>query len=197
MARRKRRRSRRAVVVMTNPRRRSRRSRRRNPGRIMRRRRRGGFRRRRNPGTGAGIKGAVKSVFMVAVPALVAGGLANFIDAKIADKHILLRIGAKLAQAAGAAMLFRRRPVIAYAAMGAAIGSIGGEFGTRMGGGVVVGGTPIAKAQGVAALITEDRNTMAVLVEGMGRIGYQIDNNVSLGDAQALPAGQYQDVNLG
>lgn len=149
----------------------------------------------RNPG-GPGIKSALRGVFMVGVPALAAGAVASFIDAKwLSDKNIVIRILAKVAQAAAAGMLFRRRPVIAYASMGAIIGSVGGDFGTRLAGGAVVGATPIAKAQGVAALITEPV-TMGVLVEGMRGMGYQIDNNVSLGGD--LPGGgQYQDVNLG
>lgn len=196
MARRRRRsvgarRSRRAVMV-NPPRRRH--------GRRVRHggRRRMHHRRRRNPGMGGGIKGALKTVFMAAIPALGGGFVANFIDAKfLADKNIVVRILAKLAQAGAAAMLFRNKPVIAYATMGAIIGSVGGDFGTRMAGGVVVGATPVAKAQGVAALITEDPRTMGVLVEGMRGMGYQIDSNVSLGDPSALPAGSYQDVNLG
>lgn len=191
MARRRhsRRRRSRAMVVMTNPRRRRR-------GRSLTRRRRHGRRRMRNPG-GPGFKGALRSVFMVGVPAIGAGALANFVDAKfLADKHIVIRVLAKVVQAALAGMMFRRRPVVAYASMGAIIGSIGGDFGTRLAGGAVVGATPIAKAQGVAALIEEDPRTMGVLVEGMRGMGYQIDNNVSLGGE--LPGGgQYQDVNLG
>lgn len=162
-------------------------------------RRRVHHRRRRNPGgPGIGIKGALRSVFVTAVPALGAGFVANFIDAKfLSDKNIVIRILAKVAQAAACGALFRRRPVMAYASMGAVLGSIGGDFGTRVAGGVIVGATPVAKAAGVAALITEDPRTMGVLVEGMRGMGYSIDNNVSLGDPSALPAGSYQDVNLG
>ena len=147
---------------------------------------------------GGGIKGAIKGVFMAAIPAIGAGGVAAFIDAKwLSDKNVIWRILAKLAQAAAWGAAFRRRPIIAYSAMGAAIGSIGGDFGTRLAGGVVVGASPVAKAQGVAALITEDPRTMGVLVTGMRGMGYQIDTNVSLGDGGALSPGQYQDVNLG
>ncbi len=195
MARRRRthRSRRRAAVIMVNPRRR-----RRHHARRPHSRRRMHHRRRRNPGMGGGIKGAVRQVFMTAIPALGGGFVANFIDAKfLADKNIVIRILAKLAQATLAGVLFRSRPVVAYATMGAVIGSVGGDFGTRMAGGVVVGATPIAKAQGVAALITEDPRTMGVLVEGMRGMGFHIDSNVSLGDPSALPAGSYQDVNLG
>ncbi len=199
MARRRRTRGRRrAAVIMVNPRRRRRTHarRRRGPAHHYRSRRR--HSRRRNPGMGGGVKGALKSVFMTAIPALGGGFVANFIDAKfLADKNIVIRILAKVAQAALAGVMFRSRPVIAYATMGSIIGSVGGDFGTRMAGGVVVGATPIAKAQGVAALITEDPRTMGVLVEGMRGMGYQIDSNVSLGDNNALPTGSYQDVNLG
>lgn len=188
---------RRAVVRMVNPRR-ARRSVRRRRG-APRRMRRVHHRRRRNPGgPGGGIKGALRSVFVTAVPALGAGFVANFIDAKfLSDKNIVIRVLAKVAEAAACGMLFRSKPVMAYASMGAVLGSIGGDFGTRVAGGVVVGATPVAKAAGVAALITEDPRTMGVLVEGMRGMGYSIDNNVSLGDPQALPAGSYQDVNLG
>lgn len=156
-------------------------------------------RRRRNPGgPSSGIKGALRGVFMTAIPAVVAGGVANFIDAKfLSDKNIVIRILAKLAQAAAAGALFRRKPVIAYATMGAVMGSIGGDFGTRLAGGAVVGAAPAAKAAGVAALITEDPRTMGVLVEGMRGMGYALDSNVSLGDGGALAPGSYQDVNLG
>lgn len=145
-----------------------------------------------------GIKGAVRQVFMAGVPALAGGFAANFIDTKwLSTQNPLVRIGAKVAEAAIAAVLFRKKPVIAYATMGAILGSIGGDYGTQFAGGVVVGSAPAAKAAGVAALITEDPRTMGVLVEGMRGMGYSIDNNVSLGDPQALPAGSYQDVNLG
>jgi hypothetical protein len=196
MARRRTHRSRRrAAVIMVNPRRRRRaHARRRNPSHRRRR-----FSRRRNPGmSSGGIKGAVRSVFMAAIPAVGAGFVANFIDAKfLSAQNIVVRVLAKVAQAAAAAMLFRGKPVMAYSAMGGVLGSIGGDFGTQFAGGAVVGATPVAKAAGVAALITEDPRTMGVLVEGMRGMGYQIDSNVSLGDAASLPVGSYQDVNLG
>lgn len=193
MARRRHRaRRRRAAIVMVNPRR-MRRHRRRNPGRVRHHRRR-----RRNPEGGGGIKAAARGVFMTAIPALGGGFVSSFIDSKwLSDQSIVVRVLAKLGQAIAAAMIFRRRPVVAYAAMGGIIGSIGGDFGTRMGGGAVVGGTPGAKAAGVAALITEDPRAMGVLVQGMRGMGYQIDSNVSLGDMTPLPSGSYEDVNLG
>lgn len=183
-------RRRRAAIIMVNPRRRRHR-RRMNPRRIR-------HRRRRNPDMGGGFKAAARSVFMTAVPALGGGFVSSFIDAKwLADQSTIVRVLAKLGQAIAAAFMFRRKPVIAYAAMGGIIGSIGGDFGTRMAGGAVVGGTPAAKATGVAALITEDPRAMGVLVTGMRGMGYQIDSNVSLGDMTPLPAGSYEDVNLG
>lgn len=195
-AKHRRRRASRAVVVMSNPRRRRRRT------RGMRRRggyrtRRGGvrYRRRRNPG-GPGVKSALRGVFMAGIPAILAGGVSGFIDAKwLANQNVVVRIAAKVGLAGVAAMMLRRRPIAAYAAMGAIVGSQGYEFGVRMGGGVIAGGTPQAKAAGVAALITEDPRTMGVLVQAMQ--GLRLDNNVSLGDPSALAPGTYQDVNLG
>jgi len=197
MARRKRRRrARRAAVIMMNPRRRRRRHSR---ARFHpRRRRRHHVRRRINPGMGGGIKGALKNAFMVGVPAIGAGFVSNFVDAKwLSDKHVVIRMGAKLVEATLAGLFFRRRPVIAFASMGAILGSIGGEFGVRAAGGVVVGSSPVSKGQGAAALITEDPRAMGVLVTTMQGMGYQLDQNVSLGDYPALQPGSYADVNLG
>lgn len=197
MARRKHRRRRaRAAVIMMNPRRRRRRRHHR-PHRVRRH-----HRRRRNPGFGTGIKSALRQTFMTGIPAIVAGGLSGFIDSKfLSARSLLLRIAAKIGEAAAAGMLLRRRPVAAYAAMGAIIGSVGYEQGVAFAGGVIAGASPAAKAAGVQALITEDPRTMGVLVRSMQGMGYTLDQNVSLGAGTALdsglPVNSYTDVNLG
>lgn len=186
------------AVVMTNPRRRRRRSSTRSRRMNPRRRRRMFHRRRRNPGMGGGgIKTALKAVFMTGIPALAAGGVSGFIDSKfLSTKSAIVRILAKVGEAAAIAMLFRRRPAMAFAAMGGVLGSIGYEQGVSFAGGAIVGASPAAKAAGVAALVTEDPRAMGVLVESMRGMGLQLDNNVSLSGDNALPVGSYQDVNL-
>lgn len=159
------------------------------------------MRRRHNPGMG-GIKGALKGVVKVGVPALVAGGISGFVDSKfLSSQSFLIRTLVRLAEAAAVGFAFKRNPVMAYSAMGGILGSIGYEQGVRFAGGAVVGSTPVSKAAGVSALITEDPRAMGVLVQSMRGMGLQLDTGVSLGAGTALdsglPANSYVDVNLG
>lgn len=190
MARRRRHNRRRRRVAMANPRRHRRRHnrRRRRPHFV---RARGRFyRRRSNPG----IAAALKTVFAAGIPALGAGAVAGFVHNRwFIGSSKLVQIGVKVAQAAVWGMLFRRRPVVAYAAMGAALGSIGNDFGANFAGN---------KAAAVAALIQESPQAMGVLVNAMQGMGLQLDTGVSLGEAgtaldSGLPANSYTDVNLG
>jgi len=196
MARRRHRRNRRRRnVAMANPRRRRNRRRRhaRRPNRrhyAARRRNRRHYGRRRNPG----IRAALKTVFASAVPAIGAGAVAGFLDAKfLADKGKLMRIGARVVQAAVWGFMFRSKPVAAYSAMGAVLGTIGTDLGIKFSGSAYA---PIA------ALIQENPSAMGVLVNAMQGMGLQLDTGVSLGDAgtaldSGLPANSYTDVNLG
>lgn len=151
---------------------------------------------------GGGIKAMLGQTFRVGVPAIIGGGLSGFIDAKfLSAKPLIVRIAAKVAQAVAAGMLFRSKPMTAAATMGAIIGSVGYEQGVGFGGGVVAGGSPAAKAAGVAALVLEDPRAMGVLIKSMNGMGLQLDQNVSLGSGTgldtSLPANSFVDVNLG
>jgi hypothetical protein len=171
-----------APAVQTNPRRKSmaRKRRRRAHGGGGKRRRRARRRatavlinprrkRRRNPGFSIGA--GVKDMTRVLLPA-AAGGLAmGFIDSKfLGDTSIIVRLGAKLALTVGAAMLLRKKPSAAYAAMGAILGSGTYDVGVRAAGGVIAA----SKAQGMkelAALAAEDGQSMGLLqreMQGMG-----------------------------
>jgi hypothetical protein len=146
--------------------------------------------RRRNPG----IRAALKTVFAAGIPAIGAGAVAGFLDGKFfATQSKLIRIGARVAQAAVWGFVFRRKPVMAYSAMGAVLGSIGTDLGIKFSGNAYA---PIA------ALIQENPQAMGVLVNAMQGMGLQLDTGVSLGDAgtaldSGLPANSYTDVNLG
>jgi len=154
-----------------------RRRRRRNPGRHMHRHRRHrrphGYRRRhhrrrRNPGMGGGIGAMVKRTISNTVPAVIGGGVMAVIDNKLLSTFSpLVRTIGKLGVAAVAGRVLRKRPAAAYLTMGAMLGTIGYEWGTRFLGGVVAASKPQGMRQ-LAMLIREDPAAMSALVTSQG-----------------------------
>lgn len=75
---------------------------------------------------GGRVGGALKFTLATAVPAVAAGAVASFVDAKfLADKSQPVQIGGKLALGLAAAVALRSRPVTAAAIMGGIFGNIG------------------------------------------------------------------------
>lgn len=156
-----RRRRRNPGALMVNPRRRRRRVRRRNPHR----------RRRRNPGIGSYAKQGLKDIAIAAIPATLGGILIGFVDAKLLGPlgTIGRNIG-KLIVAAGGAALLRKRlgPVGTGVFMGSIVGTMGHEFGVRLGGGMVT----MTKREGVRELVemaatdAETQAELGALVDG-------------------------------
>jgi hypothetical protein len=162
-----RRRRRNPGALMVNPRRRRRRrARRSNP-------RRRHHRRRRNPGIGAYAKQGIRDIAIAAIPATLGGILIGFVDAKLLGPMgtIGRNIG-KLLVTAGAAALLRKKlgPVGTGVMTGAILGTIGHEFGVRIGGGMVT----MTKREGVRELVemaatdAETQAELGALVEGEG-----------------------------
>ncbi len=162
-----RRRRRNPGALMVNPRRRRRRrARRSNP-------RRRHHRRRRNPGIGSYAKQGIKDIAIAAIPATLGGILIGFVDAKLLGPMgtIGRNIG-KLLVTAGAAALLRKKlgPVGTGVMTGAILGTIGHEFGVRLGGGMVT----MTKREGVRELVemaatdAETQQELGALVEGEG-----------------------------
>lgn len=122
---------------------------------------------RRNPG----FVGAAKETLFAALPAVAAGAGIGFVDTKIlAGRSIIIRVGAKLGAAAVAAMALRSRPKMAFATMGAILGTVGYEGGVRVGGGVIAA----SKTQGMkelAAMAAEDEQSLGLLQEEMKGMG--------------------------
>lgn len=146
---------------MVNPRRRRRRARRRNPHR----------RRRRNPGIGSYAKQGFKDIAIAAIPATIGGILIGFIDAKLLGPlGTIGRNVGKLLVTAGAAALLRKKlgPGGTGVMTGAILGTIGHEFGVRLGGGMVT----MTKREGVRELVemaatdAETQAELGALVEG-------------------------------
>jgi len=167
-----RRRSRRgAIMVISNPRRR--RGRRRNPGGI----------RLRNPG--GSMMSAGKEALGAMIPATVGAAAFSFAETKwLRGLNPVVRIGARLAGAAGSAMLLRKRPAMAYATMGAIIGGFGTEIGVRAAGGVVAAGGKQGMRE-IAAIASDDPEQLSALydeMQGMGLLSQTGDDMPSLGD---------------
>lgn len=180
--------SRRTVVVVSNPKRRRRKSKgarimakhrrtrrhgtvaRKNPHRKHRRRnpfRR--HRRRRNPG-GGGMVSIVKSTIASAIPAIAAGGVMAFLDAKLlGDKAMPVQVLGKLAAAGAVGYLLRNRPRTSALAMGAMLGGLGYQLAAQLNGGVIAT-NPKDAAKQISALIRQDPRAMSALVNTDGSL---------------------------
>src|SRR5687767_296888 len=155
-----RRRRRNPGALMVNPRRRKRRARRSNPRR----------RRRRN-GIGSYARAGLKDIAIAAIPATLGGILIGFVDAKLLGPlgTIGRNIG-KLLVAAGGAALLRKKlgPAGTGVFLGSIVGTIGHEFGVRLGGGMVT----MTKREGVRELVemaatdAETQAELGALVDG-------------------------------
>jgi hypothetical protein len=152
-------------ALMVNPRRRRRRARRANP-------RRRHHRRRRNPG---GLqrfaKAGLHDIMVAAVPATIGGLVIGFVDSKfLGTMGTIGRNIGKLLTAVMVGTLGRRflGPVGTGVAMGAVLGTIGHEFGVKLGGGMVA----MTKGEGVRELVemaatdAETQAELGALIEG-------------------------------
>jgi hypothetical protein len=124
-------------------------------------------RRRRNPGMD--LMGTAKRTIAAAIPAVAGGAIISFVDAKLlADRPQAVRIGGKVVLAALASVMLRSRPATAQLLMGAILGSLGYELGTKLSGGLV---TPnkAATVQALGTLIREDPAAMSALIDSTGQ----------------------------
>lgn len=184
-----------AKARVANPRKRRRRSRRRAAARRpsvryvnpRKRRRRS---RRRNPGMGGGITGALKGSVRALIPAALGGAAIGFADAKLlADKSMIVRVGAKIGAAALAGVLLRKNPMAAHAAMGAMLGTLGYEGGVRAGGGVIATSKPAGMRE-LAALAAEDEEALGILeaeMQGMGLLEDGVGDDDDMDGMGATP----------
>ncbi len=164
------------------------RSRRRNPGALMVNPRRKHHRRRRNnPGMIGGIKASVFDTLKLAPAALGAGFVMGIVDSKTASKGVVIRVAGKVAVAIGVGMLAgkflgsRAKDV----AIGAALGSLGHEFGAKVSGGMVTQSVKITGKSGVSELLaaaSEEDGAMSELLSGTS------DGDSYLPDLQGIPA---------
>lgn len=152
-----------------------------NPGR--RRRRHG---RRRNPGFSFG--GAAKDMTKALLPGAGAALFMGLVDAKLlGDKAIPVQIGAKLALAAGAGYLFRKKPAWAYASMGAILAGISYPMGLRLGGGVVAA-SKVTGVKELASLVAGDQYAMGLLGYQLNGMGVLTNGMAGVGDSNPAVA---------
>jgi hypothetical protein len=193
---RRRRRHRRRQETMAKRRRRPRRARRQVSSRRRRRsvvlinpRHRRHHRRRRNPGFS--LMSAAKDMSKALLPGFVAGGVMGAVDAKfLGDKALPIQVVAKMALAAVAGAVLRKRPTMAYSAMGAILGATGYGFGVRLGGGVVAA-TKGTGMQQLAQMAQADQHAMGLLLRNMQGMGILVSgsgmNGVGTPSPGALP----------
>jgi hypothetical protein len=133
------------------------------------------------------VGGLVGNLVNVGIPAAAGGFLANFVDAKFLDgKSAILRIGAKVAEALGIGILLGRKfPRAAPAAMAGIFGTIGGDFGSHMGGGLPAGGKEVT-AKGIAELVAEDERMGVLLTQEMRGMGIVIQGMGAASTQQLL-----------
>lgn len=121
--------------------------------------------------TNPGIMATAKETLWSAIPAGVAGVGMGFLDTKIlAGRSAIIRVGAKIGASVVAGLLLRKRPKMAFAAMGACLGTLGYEGGVRLGGGVIA----TSRVQGIkelAAMAGEDEEALGLLQEEMKGMG--------------------------
>jgi hypothetical protein len=145
-----------------------------------------GRRRRRNPGMD--LMGTAKRTIAAAIPAVAAGAITSLIDAKfLGDRPQGVRIGVKILEAGAVAVLLRSRPNTAAIMMGAILGSLGAELGTKLSGGLVTA-NKAATVQALGTLLREDPAAMSALIDPSGRYS----SVPSLSGFETM-----QDVNLG
>jgi hypothetical protein len=121
----------------------------------------------------ANVGAQVKSLTKLALPALGAGFLGNFVESKfLGSKSMPIRAIGRGVMAVAAGVLLRKNPGAAGAAMGALLGPVGGELGTKMGGGLTVHSTSSpAAVKGLAEAIAGEEDMAALLqseLQGFG-----------------------------
>lgn len=126
-------------------------------------------RRHRNP-MGGGIKGIGAGLVKSGITAVAAGAASSFVEAKFLGKQsVMVRALARAGMAVGAGMMLRGKPLAAATAIGAILGPIGGEQGTKMGGGLVLHG--LGSMQALAEHIAENEDMALLLQDEMKGLG--------------------------
>lgn len=117
-------------------------------------------RRRRNPALN--IKGVIKSLLSIGLPAVAGGAVVSLIDNKLlAGKSKALRYAGKLGAAVGVSLLLKSKPQMAAAAMAGILSGIGYDLGTQIGG-------PASTISQIAYLVSADRQAMSALIDASG-----------------------------
>jgi len=140
-------------------------------------------RRRRNPISYSNPLGGIGPLVGMAVPAVSAGFVASFVDAQfLSSMNPIIRYGARVALAVGAGMALKKRPAMATAAMAGILGSMGGELGTRMGGGLVAASKKAGMKE-LAAMAADDGDLALLMKEELSGYGLGlIASESSMGD---------------
>ncbi len=142
-------------------------------------------RRRRNPSFSIGA--TVREVTKALLPGFIGGGVMGFIDSKfLGDKALPIQVLGKLALAGAAGAILRKKPAMAYAAMGAVLGAQGYGFGVRFGGGVVAA-SKATGMQELAQMARNDQYAMGLLVQQMNGMGLLTQPQAGMGDANGMP----------
>lgn len=130
-------------------------------------------RRRRNPG----IAGVVMQVAKSAVPAVGTAAALGALDVKLASafdddpkKTRIVSTLIRLGVGVGALMALPNKPAIAVPIACAALAGIGQDLGTQIAGGIV-GGSKKSTAKQMAALASEDAETLGVVLTEMQGFG--------------------------
>lgn len=129
---------------------------------------------RHNP-IGSGIKGLGITVAKGAATAAAIGGLGNFLEAKLlGSRGPFVRALARGAAAIGTGLLLRKHPVAALTGMGALLGPIGGEQGTKLGGGMIAFSKSVG-AKKLAEMAADDADMAILLKEELSEFGMDLN----------------------
>lgn len=145
------------------------------------------------------VRGGLKDVMLAAIPATIGGLAIGFVDAKMIGRGgALVRNLVKVVTAIVVGTMGRRwlGPTGSGIAMGAILGTIGHEYGIKLGGGMVA----MSKLEGMGDLVeaastdADVNYQLQALIEGTDTTSSAIDDyNRAMTDGGGIP-GAYEDV---